>query len=520
MDRAALIAVMAMFSFLSATPSQARDRKPEDQAPLSLSKLQMEMAAGRLTAVQLVERCLDRITRYDRPYAELPGLNAVLTLSETARAEAAALDAERKAGHLRGPLHGIPLLVKDNIDVAGMPTSGGNASLRNYRPRQDAFVIARLRQAGAIIIGKTNLHEFAWDSTTVSGIAGQTFNAYDQRRDPGGSSGGSAAAVAAQFAIIALGTDTGGSLRIPAAHNNLVSMRATFGLVSRSGVLPMTYRQDMAGPIAHSVEDAATLLDVMAGHDPDDSFTLDAPVGSLVTAAKTGTLNGKKIALLDNPEYRGSSAVDPVIRKAVATMRQRGALIVEYKLPQDIVDALTFSGVSLTLYEMQDALNAYFSREVLVFPEQLAMMSEPLGKLTLSDIVAARSALGTVQPWLQRMLNVDRAEYAQRLSRRAQVIEALSRIMIEEHFDALIYPSVRDVAPLVGRETPRDNGQLSPLTGFPAITVPAGFTESDLPVGLEFMGMPFSDGKILGMAREFEQSTRAGYRLPPFLGLK
>lgn len=482
----------------------------------------MEMAGGRLTSVQLVEQCLDRIARYDRPYAALPGINAVVTSSHTAQAEAQSLDAERRAGQVRSPLHGVPILVKDNIDVAGMPTSGGNASLRNYRPKKDAFVTDRLRDAGAIIIGKTNLHEFAWASRTVSGIAGQTFNPYDQRRDPGGSSGGSAAAVAARFAPAALGTDTGGSLRIPAAHTNLVSMRPTFGLVSRSGVLPMTFHQDMVGPMAHGVEDVAALLDVIVAHDPNDRWSIAAASPSdesFLDAARSGKVAGKKIARLSNPDYRGSAAVETVLDSAVAVLRHLGAEVVDLELPQPIVDALQFSGVSLTLHEMRDAIDAYFAADGEGDPAASAGHGNVLQHPTFAAIVAGRSALATVQPWLEKMLHVDQADYDRRLARRRDVIADLSQFLQDRHVDALIYPSVRDTAPFAGCAAPRDNGQLSPLTGFPAITVPAGFTPSDLPVGIEFMGLPHTDRSLLGMARDFECATGHARRRPPHLGL-
>jgi len=260
--------------------SQNRTRTPSatsldlfDVYEQSILGLQAAQTEGRVTSRGLVEAYLARIAAYDQTG---PHLNAIVTLNPHAREDADALDRERALRGPRGPLHGIPVLVKDNYDTADMPTSGGTLSLATMQPTTDAFQVKRLRAAGAVILGKTAMHELAAGITTISSLTGQTRNPYDLMRLPGGSSGGTGVAVAVSFAAAGMGSDTCGSIRIPAANQNLIGLRPTRGLSSRSGVMPLSDLQDVAGPLARTVTDLAIMLDATVGPDPDDAVTADA----------------------------------------------------------------------------------------------------------------------------------------------------------------------------------------------------------------------------------------------------
>src|SRR6185436_16036061 len=243
---------------------------PFDVAEATIDQPQQAMAAGQVTSAQLVDLYFARIDAYDKTG---PKLNAILWLNPRARAEAEALDRERAARGPRGPLHGIPIVIKDNYDTADMPTPAGSKALDGAMAARDAFQVRKLREAGAVIVGKTNLHEFARGITTISSLGGQTRNPYDPTRNPGGSSGGTGAAVAANFAAAGMGSDTCGSIRIPAANNNLVGLRGTQGLSSRTGIVPLSSTQDIGGPIARSIPDLAVMLDAVVGADPADAST-------------------------------------------------------------------------------------------------------------------------------------------------------------------------------------------------------------------------------------------------------
>ncbi|MBI2537795.1 MAG: amidase, partial [Gemmatimonadetes bacterium] len=299
----------------------------------TISDLQATMARGDVTAVQLVDAYLARIRAYDQ---QGPALNAIIRLNPRARDEAAALDAERRTRGPRGPLHGIPVILKDNFDTADLPTSGGSIALASAVPPADAFVVKRLRAAGAIILGKANLHELAAGITTISSLGGQTRNAYDPRRCPGGSSGGTGVAIAASFAAVGWGTDTCGSIRIPAAYGSLFGLRPTQGLVSRSGIIPLSHTQDIAGPLARTVTDLAIALDATVGPDPADTVTRrlgDRPVPRFVAALSPNALQGARLGVLTNYFADTDGDVARVIRLNVDAMKARGAQVVDVTIP-------------------------------------------------------------------------------------------------------------------------------------------------------------------------------------------
>jgi amidase len=272
------------------------------------------MEAGELTAVELVDFYLARIAAYDMSG---PKLNALIRVNPAARAEAAALDAERADSGPRGSLHGIPVVLKDNIGTADMQTTAGSLALKGFVPAEDAYQARKLREAGAIIIAETNLFEFALGWTTVSSLGGQTLNPYDLSRDPGGSSGGTAAAVTANFAAAGLGTDTCGSIRLPAAHNDLYGLRPTSGLSSRAGVIPFSTTLDAVGPLARSVVDLAIMLDATVGRDPADPMTV--PVGtSYLDSVDPDGLSGRRIGVVT---FRGNSDVERLMSSAIEEMK-------------------------------------------------------------------------------------------------------------------------------------------------------------------------------------------------------
>jgi amidase len=315
-----------------------------------------------LTCRALVQTYLDRVHAYDH---EGPSLNSILTLNPNALAEANERDAQYARASPAGPLHCIPLVLKDNYNTADMPTTGGSAALAGAQPQADAFVVAKLRRAGAIILGKSNMHEFALSGTTVSSLGGQTLNPYDLTRTPGGSSGGTAAAVAANLAVAGTGSDTVNSIRSPASANALVGIRPTKGLLSRAGIMPVSQTQDAVGPIARNVADAARMLEVMAGYDPNDPSTAWSIGYTPVTYApflEGDGLRGARIGLLKTMLGGGTEhqEVNAVIAQAVAALKKAGAVVVEVDDPALGAAKLNAEN-DVQKYEFKSPINAYMA---------------------------------------------------------------------------------------------------------------------------------------------------------------
>jgi len=327
----------------------------------TISDVQAAYMSGTLTAEKLVQAYLERIQAYDQAG---PQLNLVIFLNPKAQEEAAALDEHlRTTGKFVGPLHGIPVLLKDNVNTKDMPTTGGSLSLAGYTPATDAAITQKLRSAGAIILAKVNLHEFAIWGETVSSIRGQTLNPYDLTRTPGGSSGGTGAGLAANFAVAGIGTDTVNSIRSPASANGIVGIRPTLGLVSRAGVIPYSFTQDAAGPLARTVTDAAKMLNVLVGYDPNDPATAWS-VGNIekdyTKFLKADGVRGKRIGVLRS--FFGNAPineeVNSVANKAVEDLRRLGATVVELNTP-DLDSNKISSDISVHLYEFKPAINTY-----------------------------------------------------------------------------------------------------------------------------------------------------------------
>ncbi len=478
---------------------------PYDAFEKSISDLQADMEAGKTSAAELVRFYLSRINAYDQAG---PRLNAVLFLNPNAGAEARALDAERKSKKLRGPLHGIPVLLKDNFETRDMPTTGGSLALSGVVPKEDAFQVRKLRQAGAIILGKVNLHELALGLTTVSSLGGQTLDPYDQARAPGGSSGGSGVAASANFAAFAMGTDTSGSIRIPSSHNAIVGLRPSAGLSSRTGIIPFGHTQDTGGPMARTVADIAVVLDATVGYDPADPVTASSN-GKIPQSYRSSlnprALKGARIGVLT--EFFGSAPEDEevgaIIRTAIEDMKHQGAMVIDVAVP-NLSSQLAASNL------LTQELKAYLGNYLRSSPGAAVRSVE---ELLASGLHAAQ-----LQGFLEAANAVPddyltRDDYRNRLAARDSLGQALLKVMDDNRLDVVVYPTARRIAPVVGGNQIGSNAGLSAQTGFPAISVPAGFTPGGFPVGIEMLARRFAEPTLIGLAYSYEQATK--HRRPP-----
>ncbi|WP_353198818.1 amidase family protein [Sandarakinorhabdus sp.] len=495
---------LAMAAMTPAVPAAAQPSRSSEVTEASIPELQAALASGKVTSRQLVAAYLARIAAFDQTG---PALNSIVTLNPAALAQADALDKERATKGPRGPLHGIPVLVKDNFDTSDMPTSGGALALATLRPAQDAYQVARLRAAGAIILGKTAMHELAAGTTTISSLTGQSRNPYDPQRSPGGSSGGTGAAVAASFAAAGMGSDTCGSIRIPAAYQNLFGLRTTRGLASRTGVIPLSDTQDVAGPLARSVADLAIMLDATVGNDPRDAITAGAGAHvpkSYADALQPGSLKGARIGVL-----RSLFAIWPddldgklVYDAAIAAMRGAGAELVEVAIPG--LDEL-LTDASASKFEFAEDLRRYLA----------AHPGAPVN--SLADIVSAGLHHDQLDKRLRDPLtDPDRNSpgYQLLLAKRVVARAATDALLAKEKLDALLYPTALGRPPVIGAENIASNCRLSVVTGLPALAMPAGFTPRGLPVGLELLGPAFAEPRLLALANAWEQLAKP--RQPPF----
>jgi Asp-tRNA(Asn)/Glu-tRNA(Gln) amidotransferase A subunit family amidase len=473
---------------------QSAKLAPFDVTEATIPELQAALADGRTTSVALLDAYLARIAAYD---THGPRLNAMLQLNPNARAEAAAMDAERKAGHVRGPLHGIPIVVKANYGTREGTTSAGSLAMANSRPGRDAFVVKQLRAAGAIIIGKTNMHELAAGVTSISSLGGQVRNAYDPERCPGGSSGGTGVAVASSFAAVGWGSDSCGSIRIPASFGSLFGLRMTQGLASRSGIVPLSHTQDIPGPLARTVTDLAIALDATIGPDPDDPDTrvLDGrALPHFVDSLNKEALRGARIGLLTNYLSDAESGISDTVRAAVRSMRALGATVVDVRAPN--LDSLV-NGSSVINMETKFDLIAYLK----------TVPNAPVH--SLHDILASGLVDEQVEARLLLPDTVSAADspaYRAAVAKRAALNAALVSLLDSLHLDALAYPTMRQRPAMIGDAQAGSTCGLSAQSGLPAITEPAGFTSEGLPVGVELLGRPFSDAHLVAMAYAFEQA--------------
>ncbi len=474
----------------------------------SIPDLQEAMATGRVTAVQLVDAYLARISAYD---SGGPELNSMLHLNPNARAQAAALDQERALRGARGPLHGIPIILKDNYDTADLTTSGGSIALAGTIPPDDAFQVRKLRAAGAVILGKSNMHELALGITTISSFGGQTRNPYDPSRNPGGSSGGTGAAIAASFAAIGWGSDTCGSIRIPASHHNLFGLRPTKGLSSIDGIIPLSHTQDVGGPLARTATDLAIGLDATIGADAADPATrilADRALPGFVDGLDAEALQGARLGVLTM--LLGDVADDQehtrLVRAALERMSESGAEIIDVEIPG--LDSI-LSGSSLIGHEFKWDLIDYLA----------ATPGAPVG--SLQDILDGGLYHVRLEAAFRRRAEPaqrDSAAYHGAMAKRIAARDTVLATMDALSLDALVYPTIRRRAARIGDPQRGSNCQLSATTGLPALSVPAGFTGAGLPAGMELLGRPLEDARLLALGFAFEQSVqprRAPARTPP-----
>lgn len=477
----------------------------------TIASIHAALAARQITCVQLIRSYLDRIEAYDH---KGPALNAILAVNPRALETAAAMDRLDAATAARRPLHCIPVVLKDNYDTADMPTTAGSVTLAKLIPAADGFVVKRLREAGAILIAKSNLMELAWSGTTVSSLGGQTRNPYDLTRTPGGSSGGTGAAIAANFAVLGTGSDTGQSIRSPASANSLVGVRPTRGLVSRAGIVPLSTTQDAAGPITRTVQDAARMLDAIAGYDPADPITAFS-TGKIPRSYADGltrdALKGARLGLL--LDFLGEDAVhqpvNEVVDSAVRNMTAMGATVVRVSIPD--FGALT-RDLSLINFEFKAAFNAY-----------LTALGPRAPVKTLDEFIARGEFHPSIRSGLLAAQKVadplSSAEYKQMLLRRNDLRQAVMTLIATNKLDAVLYPHQKRLAVPIGEEQVERNGVLSNSTGFPAIAFPGGFSPPSpsapigVPVGLEILGPEWSEPALFRLAYAFQEG--AAVRKPP-----
>jgi len=516
---AAVLGTVGPAGARTASRQPAAEPPPFELEELTVADLQARMAAGQDTALSLTERYLARIAALDR---QGPALNQILEFNGEARDEAKRLDAERRVGKVRGPLHGIPILLKDNIATAGpMTTTAGSLALEGCVAPRDAFLVRRLRAAGAVILGKTNLSEWAnfrGDSSTSgwSGRGGLGRNPYVLDRNTSGSSSGSAAATAASYAAASIGTETDGSIVSPSNACGLVGLKPTLGLVSRTGIIPIAHSQDTAGPMTRTVADAAALLTALAGADDEDPATREA-AGRAVDFTRFLDRDGLRGARIGVPRARlfGSTPHgDRLAARAIDAMKSMGAVVVD-PVVLDVPADLWKTEFEVLLYEFKAGLNAFLeglgratrvrsladvirfndehaARELPYFGQEVFLQAEVKGPLTEQ---AYLDALATNRR-LTRQLGID-------------------KVMEEHRLDALVAPTGGPawLTDLVNGDcSPGGASSIPAVAGYPHITVPAGFV-SGLPVGVSFIGRAWSEPTLIRLAYAFEQATR--HRRPP-----
>jgi Asp-tRNA(Asn)/Glu-tRNA(Gln) amidotransferase A subunit family amidase len=487
-----------------------RDRQLED---LTVDAFHGALLRGALTAAELVDRCLARIQAHDRAGAEI---QAVVTINPLAREEAAARDEFLAAhGDLCGPLHGVPVLVKDQAETAGLRTTFGSILFEDYVPESDATIVAKLKDAGAVILAKTAMCDFAAGWFSFSSMSGHTKNPYAPARESGGSSAGTAAGLAAGFGLVGIGEDTGGSVRIPASFNNLYGLRVTTGLVSRAGFSPLVHFQDTPGPIARTVADVAKLLDSIAGYDPNDPFTVTASgapnIGGYAQALDVEVpLSSWRIGVLEtafgSDENPDAEPVNRVVRAAVRQLQELGvattAQLEISELPEWIANTSVYDMQSKV--DISDFLAERPGAPVAGFQEIYdSGRFHPLNDL-FHDIAAGPDTTDGDAEYLRRRLN---QEHFRRL---------ILNLFATRGIDFLVYPTVQVIPPTreeLAAEKYRaltfpTNTVIASQAGLPALTIPAGFTDEGLPVGLELLGMPLAETPMLQFASAWERSAR------------
>jgi Asp-tRNA(Asn)/Glu-tRNA(Gln) amidotransferase A subunit family amidase len=491
------------------TPAGARQQRFQVEEA-TIAQIHAALKAGQITCRALVEHYLRRIEAYDR---QGPALTAIVVVNPNAGKEAEALDARYAKSGPTGPLHCIPTIVKDNFETIGLQSANGSKSLEGFVSDKDAFQVARIRAAGAIVLAKSNMAEFAFSpQETVNSILGETRNPYDPTRVPAGSSGGTAAAVAASFGAVGLGSDTGNSIRGPSSHAALVGIRSTMGLTSRAGVIPLSYLADVAGPMARTVEDAVAVFQVIVGEDPEDAVTARArgrAIPNYRASLVRDGLKGARLGILRDA-YERPTADEEVLKvfmAAVADLKAAGAEIVDPAVVDRPRRTQGAGGCRGFKYDID---------------EYLATRGKNAPVKSLAEIVASGRFHPSIEQRLRRGLDSSpegpeseacRAEMAYREAFGA----AVTKTMDELKLDAFVYPTWSNPPRAIGdpKAPTGDNSQIySPTSGFPAINVPMGYTRGNtLPAGITFFGRAWDEARLLRLAYGYEQATK--HRRPP-----
>lgn len=465
---------------------------------MTIEKYHKALSDGTITCKVLTEYYLERINQLDQQ------IKAVIMINPHALEDAEKMDQLFREKGLIGPLHGVPVLVKDNFETAGMETTAGSMTLKGFVPEKDAFILDRILKAGGIIVAKANLHEFAIWGETVSSVLGQSYNPYDLTRTPGGSSGGTGAGMAADYALLGLGTDTINSVRSPASANNLVGIRPTLGLLSRTGIVPYSYTQDTAGPLTRTVADAAIALEVMKGFDPEDPITQaqnNYKIDDYTKHLDPNGLKGKRIGVLKS--LFGSEAwhdsTNRAVNHAIDKMKHAGAEIVY--LDDAIDTGYLVKEVSVHLHDFKDHLNQYLQTLPAHMPyrDMQAIYDSGLTHPGVRSNIEEALTLST-----------QTETYKKRIASQQEVRNRLDEIFEREGIIAMVYPHQKQLVCKAGSSQLERNGVLSSVTGYPSICVPAGFSEASVeapigvPIGLEILGRPFTEETLIEVAFGYE----------------
>ena len=498
----------------------------------TVNDIQQAFEFGALSAEELVQLYLNRIAAYDDSG---PGINSVISVNPNALETARELDENLRSGDVDGDLYGIPVLLKDNYDTFDLPTTAGSDVLAGSIPPDDAFTVEQFREEGAIILGKTNMSEFALSSGRLgySSLGGLTINPYNLDRDASGSSSGTGAAIAANFAVLGTGTDTAGSVRGPASATGLVGIKPTRGLVSNDGIIPLALTADVAGPMAKTVTDAAIALGVMAGVDPNDPATLastDNTYEDYTQFLDPNALEGARIGVARD-YFGGNEEVDSLVEAAIAQMESLGATIVELELPEAIVEASNYGTLLNTVVqaEFNPQIEEYFATLDEEYPDDLAELiaasQDP--ELVDSETPVNPNRIAVYEDSLD-FGGLDNPEYIAAIEEGIPTLQNnLDRVFEDNDLDTIVYPTIAtpptpittdDGTPIddptyeanldnVGGDPYRAN-YLANLSGFPDLTVPVGYTEQNLPVGISFLGQEFSEPTLIGLAYDYEQEAQ------------
>lgn len=492
---------------------------PFDAREATVDSVHHALYSGLSTCREVVSSFIARIEAHNYR------TNAIITLNPNALDVADALDDQLLAGNATGPLFCIPILLKDNYDTADMPTTGANLALAGSQPTEDAPSVVAFKDAGAVILGKTNLHELALEGISVSSLGGQTTNPYDATRTPGGSSGGTGAAVASSFCVFGTGTDTVNSLRSPASANSLCSIRPTRGLVTRNGIIPISYTHDTIGPIARSIKDVATALTVMAstGYDAADNATalVPSPNRAIDYAASLSTskLGGVRLGVLSGFYDRANSAeVTPVNNALDALMsRLEAENVTLVPIDEAIYNATAIQAtLDVQRYEYRELMDEYLQR-----PSLSGKHPSTLKALYSYKAVNGSGGQFLVIPSQYEYVNTalvsstSNATYNQRQVGIRNLTLALQQTFAADNLDAIIYPEQKNLVVKIGSPSQSGrNGILAALTGVPVVTIPAGFSEPSedaplgVPIGVEILGRPWEEQKLLGISYAIEQLTK------------